>query len=606
MTMQKNWNWLEQNKAGDSVSPHLLRSDQSLSLLFDAVIKAAEAAWDMSCSILLLNSENRTLHATAGPSLPAFYSQAIDGVSIGAGIGSCGHAAFSAELTIVEDIQSHPYWANFASLAQQAKLSACWSMPVLSDRGEVLGTFACYFDSIQQPTKRQLDFMQAAGKTLSVAIEQRQLQQVVAQLSYYDPLTGLQNRTAFRKSLQEQIESDQPLALLFIDLDNFKEVNDTLGHESGDKLIQTISQRFSTLESARISFSRIGGDEFTVIFQRDNPEPIDSFVQKIIDIVNQPVFIRGHKVQIGTSIGIACFPEHGTQLSQLMKHADIAMYHAKSCGRNQSCHFNIEMKDQLLQRVNMQNELRAALELGQFEVYYQPQVDNFSDNLVGVEALIRWNHPSKGVLSADYFIESIENNGFIKTIDLWMLETSCHGVSALGNGYSLAVNVSSEHLTDADFPQQVLDILQRSELAADRLVLEVTERTLIQNTTLVQPVMQALREQGVRFSIDDFGTGYSSLIYLKALPISEVKIDKSFVRDITSDRYDREICTSLCSMAKNLELDIVAEGVERLEQKHALRDMGCMTVQGFYLSRPLQLNQLKQYLNSHETQRPIR
>jgi len=600
MTMQKNWNWLEQNKARDSVSPHLLRSDQSLSLLFDAVIKAAEAAWDMSCSILLLNNESRTLHTTAGPSLPAFYSQAIDGVSIGAGVGSCGHAAFSAELTIVEDIQSHPYWANFASLAQQAELSACWSMPVLNDRGDVLGTFACYFDRVQQPTKRQLDFMQAAGKTLSVAIEQRQLQQVVAQLSYYDPLTGLQNRTAFRKSLQEQIESQLPLALLFIDLDNFKEVNDTLGHEAGDKLIQTISQRFSTLESAKICFSRIGGDEFTVIFQRDNLESIDSFVQTIIDIVNQPVFINDHKVQIGTSIGIACFPEHGAQLTQLMKNADIAMYHAKSSGRNQSSHFNIEMKEQLLQRVNMQNDLRAALELGQFEVYYQPQVDNFSDKLVGVEALIRWNHPSKGVLSADYFIESIESNGFIKTIDMWMLETSCQDISALGDGYSLAVNVSSEHLTNAGFPQQVLDILQRSELAADRLILEVTERTLIQNTNLVQPVMQALREQGVRFSIDDFGTGYSSLIYLKALPISEVKIDKSFVRDITSDRYDRVICTSLCSMAKNLELDIVAEGVEGVEQKQALRDMGCMTVQGFYLSKPLRINQLKQYLNSYQ------
>ncbi|MGB1238874.1 MAG: putative bifunctional diguanylate cyclase/phosphodiesterase [Pseudomonadales bacterium] len=601
MAMQKNWNWLEQNEARDSVSPHLLRSDAALGSLFEAVIMAAEAAWDMSGSILLLNTQRQTLHTAAGPSLPDFYSQAIDGVSIGEGVGSCGHAAYTAQVTIVEDIQTHANWAPFKALAASADLHACWSIPILNNRNTVLGTFACYFSEAKAPTQRQLDFMSAAGKTLAVAIEQRQLQQVVAQLSYFDPLTGLQNRAAFRKSLQEQIDARLPLALLFLDLDNFKEINDTLGHEAGDKLIQTISQRFSELETERVCFSRIGGDEFTVIYQSDNIESVDDFSQRIIDIVNQPVTVGNDSVQVSTSIGIACFPEHGEELSQLMKHADIAMYHAKSSGRNRSCHFSNEMKEQLLQRINLQHELRIATEQGQFEIYYQPQVDNFSDRPVCVEALIRWNHPSKGVLPANYFIESIEANGFINMIDLWVLESSCRHIGTLDARYSLAVNLSSVHLSDVEFPSKVFSILARTGFDPKRLILEVTERTLIQNTSTVQPVMNALRQRGIRFAIDDFGTGYSSLNYLKMLPISEVKIDKSFVRDITTDRYDKEICSSLCSMAKNLDLHIVAEGVEREEQKGALKAMGCMTVQGFFLSEPLPLEALKRYLSAAES-----
>lgn len=596
MAMQKNWNWLEQNEARDSVSPHLLCSDTALSSLFDAVIRAAEAAWDMSCSILLLNSHQNTLHTAAAPSLEPFYCDAINGVSIGAHVGSCGHATYTKEVTIVEDIQTHPYWANFKELAEQANLRACWSNPILNSRGTVLGSFACYFASAQLPTQRQLDFMQAAGETLGVAIEQRQLQQVVAQLSYFDPLTGLQNRAAFRKSLQEQIDARQPLALLFLDLDNFKEINDTLGHEAGDKLIQTISQRFSALQTDKISFSRIGGDEFTVIYQLDNKEPLEDFAQRIIQIVNQPTIVNNQNVQVGTSLGIARFPEHGEELSLLMKHADIAMYHAKSSGRNRSSNFDIGMKEQLIQRINMQHELRAASEEGQFEVYYQPKVDNISNTPIGFEALIRWNHPTKGILAADHFIESIESNGFINAIDLWVLETSCRQISKIDNCYSLAVNLSSVHLSDEAFPDKVIKILEKTDFNPNRLILEVTERTLIQNTSLVQPVMNALCEYGIRFSIDDFGTGYSSLNYLKTLPINEVKIDKSFIKDITSDRYDKEICTSLCSMAKNLELHIVAEGVENIEQKQALLDIGCTTVQGYFLSYPLSLCDLKAYL----------
>ncbi|WP_299772614.1 EAL domain-containing protein [uncultured Pseudoteredinibacter sp.] len=594
--MQQNWSWLEKNEVRDSVSPHTLSDDAALASLFEAVIRAAEAAWDMSCSILLVNSEESTLHTASAPSLDKDYCQAIDGVSVGLGVGSCGNATYTKKLTIVEDTQTHPYWHDFKELAKKANLIACWSTPIIDTRGNVLGTFACYFSKVQSPSDRQLDFIQAAGETLAVAIEQRQLQQVVTQLSYFDSLTGLHNRVAFRRILQDQIERVGSFALLFLDLDNFKEINDSLGHEAGDELIKIISQRFNALQEEKISFSRIGGDEFTIIYGLDNSEPLDAFAERVISIVNQPVIVAGEKLEVGVSIGIVCSPEHGAELSQLMKYADIAMYHAKSKGRNCSCHFDIEMKEQLLDRINLQNDLRVAVNEGQFEVYYQPQVDIKSGRTFGFEALIRWNHPIKGVLSAASFIELLESSGLINSVDLWVLEASCKQLKANGRCHSLSVNISPDQLLDEGFPQKVFDILKSTGFDAQSLTLEVTEHTLIQNIDLVLPTMERLRNQGVRFSIDDFGIGYSSLNYLKNLPVSTIKIDKSFVKGILTDAYDREICISLCALSRNLGLEIIAEGVEREDQIQALLDVGCTKMQGYFLSYPLSITELEGYL----------
>ena len=594
--MKKNWNWLDVNQE-ERISPHLLCHDMALSSLFHAVITAAEAAWDMSCSVLLYNTLNKTLHTAAAPSLPEFYCQAIEGFTIGEGVGSCGTAAATKKVTIVEDIQSHPYWAPLTDLAEKANVSACWSTPILSNKQRVLGTFACYFATPQGPTPRQLEFMSAASVTLAVAIEQHQVQRVVAKLSYFDPLTGLQNRTAFRHNLQQLIDGRQPLALFFLDLDNFKEINDTLGHDIGDKLIQTLSQRFREVETEKISFARIGGDEFTIIYQLDNKEPIEIFAQRLIDIVNQPLECSANTIKIGTSLGVAFFPKDGDELSQLMKYADIAMYNAKENGRNCYSMFKIEMTYALLDRINLQKELRTASEQDQFEVFYQPQVDALTNRLVSIEALLRWNHPTKGLLNADYFIEMIEANGFIKIIDLRALESSCIDLGRCESDFSLSVNLSASHLANKEFPDQVLDILLRSGFAAKRLVLQVSARILIQNASLVKPVMQRLRDMGIRFSIDDFGTCYSALKYLKELPIDAVKINKSFVKDLMTDRYDCEICRSLCAMAKNLDLHIVAEGVEQIEQQQALAQMGCNTLQGRYISYPLSLGEVVTYIS---------
>jgi diguanylate cyclase (GGDEF)-like protein len=594
--MEKKWNWLEPNQIENTVSAHLLCDDTALTSLFHSVINAAEAAWDMYCSVLLLNTNDHTLHNAAAPSLPKKYCQAIEGLAIGVGVGSCGTAAITKEVVIVKDIQNHPYWATFKELAKESNLFACWSTPILNHEQRVLGTFACYFPKVQQPTTRQLEFMSAASKTLAVSIEQHQIQRVVTHLSYFDPLTGLQNRSAFRKSLQQLIDIKQKFALFFLDLDHFKEINDTLGHDSGDKLLQTLSNRFKKLESDTISFSRIGGDEFTVIYQFDKERSIESFAEKLIAIVNQPLQCANTNVQISASLGIACFPKDGQELSPLMRHADIAMYHAKSIGRNQSSMFNDQMKNELLERIALQKELRIALDENQFEVYYQPQVNAKTQQLVSLEALLRWQHPIKGLLNADLFIEVLESSGGIEKIDLQVLEQSCLSFCGHKAPFSLSVNLSSTHLTNESFPDQVFAILAKTGFSAQQLVLEVTERTLIQNTNLAAPIMHRLRDSGIRFSIDDFGTGYSSLKYLKMLPIDEVKIDKSFVEDITTDNYDKQICASLCRLANKLNLHIVAEGVEQLSQLQALVAMGCTTLQGYYISHPLSTSDIKIFI----------
>ena len=598
--MKKNWNWLEDSDASTFVSPHCLRHENTLLELFDAVIKAAESAWDMSCSVLLVNLIENTLHSAAAPSLPDFYCEGVDGLKIGADVGCCGSAAFYKRMVVVENIQKSDHWQSFSALACDANLAACWSIPIMNDEQNVLGTFACYFSTVQVPNERQIAYMEEVSKTLAVAIEQHRMQRVITRLSNFDSLTGLQNRSTFRRDLQHKIESQQSLALLFLDLDNFKEINDSLGHEAGDKMIQLIGERLVALSNQDITFSRIGGDEFTVVYANaQSKEQLQVFSQSLIELVNQPADFYGHTIEVGASIGIAMYPEHGGGISQLMKHADIAMYHAKAAGRNGCCFFDDTMQRALLERLDMQSELRAAFEHEQFDVYFQPQVNTVSGELVSVEALLRWHHPTKGLLIAEDFIEFIESIGFSKIIDLWVLEKSCQTMVSLGLDISLSVNLSALYLSRECFPGRVAAILERTGFPANRLVFELIERTLIPNTSIAYPVMKLLQEKGIRFSIDDFGNGYSSLNYLKTLPVSEVKIDKSFVEGIDFDKVDRVICQNLCAMAHDLDLHIVAEGVEKESQKQALQKMGCDTIQGFLISYPLSTETLAVYANDH-------
>lgn len=597
--MKKNWNWLEEKERGDFVSPHCLSNDTALIELCTSVIKAAEAAWDMYCSVILLNTIDNTLHTAAAPSLPLFYTQAVDGLAIGPEVGCCGSAAYTKQLVVVEDIQKHPFWSGFTDIAKAANLAACWSMPIINVEGQVLGTFACYFSQVQKPSAKQLEYMDGASRTLAVAIEQHRIQRVISRLSHNDTLTGLRNRSAFRSSLQEQLDTGEPIALLFVDLDNFKEVNDSLGHEAGDQVIRAIGQKFRELESDDYIFSRIGGDEFTVIHKKINDKKqLRDFSEQLIDIINLPLEFNGHTIQVGASIGIALYPEHGVGISELMKHADTAMYHAKSAGRNCCWFFDEILKQALLEKIELQQSLRSAFDLRQFEISYQPQVDNYNAQLISVEALVYWKHPVKGYIAATDFIDSMESIGLTKIVDLWVIESSCELIGSLPGEFSLAINLSASYLSRECFPERVESILKRTGFPAHRLVFEVIGRTLKSDIGFVLPVMEKLKALGLRFSIDDSGNGYSSLNYLKALPIDEVKIDKSFVAGLEHDRVDRIICQNLCALAEELQLHVVALGVDKQSQKQILEEIGCKAIQGDLVSLPINIEELQTFIGN--------
>lgn len=573
----------------------------ALQNIFQAVIDAAESAWDMRCSILILDPAHGTLHHASAPSLPKLYTDAIDGESIGDNAGSCGTAAFQGRLIVVEDISTDPLWVNYREFALAFGLKACWSAPIFSSMGSVLGTFACYFDQVASPDQNQLKFMASVGKTLAVAIEQRQLHDVVMQLSHYDPLTGLFNRRAFKQYLHEQLQSDSEVALLFLDLDLFKKVNDTFGHEVGDRVLKKISSRFKSYIKGRGVLARIGGDEFTVIIGASGAAARAAEVAKeLIALASMPIECQDRVLQLGVSIGVALAPIHGGEMSLLMKNADIALYRAKQGGRNQICLFEPSMSQQLQERLRMEAELHQALLDNQLMVYYQPQVSAVSREVIGVEALVRWQHPIRGVLTAGDFIHSAEDNHLIVDIGWWVLENACQEVADVcrntGISITVSVNISSFQLYRDNFVDIVNEVLAKTGISPSQLILELTEGTLVDELDLAMPVLKHLRSLGVRFSIDDFGTGYSSLSYLKFLPISEVKIDRTFVSGMPDDSFDSEICWTVIGIGKNLGLNIVAEGVEEQQQWQLLQDMGCPVIQGNLFSPAVPLEQLESIL----------
>ena len=410
----------------------------------------------------------------------------------------------------------------------------------------------------------------------------------------HDSLTGLANRTLLQDRAARGVaaarRSGRALALLLLDLDRFKEVNDTLGHQVGDELLQEIGPRLQAHLRDADSLARLGGDEFAILA----PEIGDvraacALAERIVDTLAQPFLMSGLKVEIGVSIGIAMFPEHGSDASELLQRADVAMYAAK---RNQ-LGFAVYSPDEdthSIRRLTLQGELRQAIEDHRLVLWYQPKVDTRSTRLAGLEALVRWPHPARGMIPPDEFVPFAEHFGLIRPLTLWALEASLRQQKAWrrrGLRIPIAVNVSVKSLQDAAFPAQVTELLQRLESPAEDLHLEITESALMADPATALTVITELSELGCKLSLDDFGTGYSSLAYLQRLPIDELKIDRSFIMAMTTDQSAAVVVRSIVKLAHNLGLSVVAEGVESQAAFDALRELGCDVVQGYLLGRPM-------------------
>lgn len=415
-------------------------------------------------------------------------------------------------------------------------------------------------------------------------------------LAYHDRLTGLPNRQKFQQTVGMSIRkaklSGRKLSVMFIDLDRFKNVNDTFGHAFGDLLLTEAAERLKSGLQAGDGVSRQGGDEFTVLIKDTlQPQDAEKVAQQIIHLLSQPFAIDGHELRVGCSIGIAMYPQDGEDPITLMKNADTAMYRAKELGKNGYQFYKAEMNDTVIQKLVMEEWLNKALEQEEFVLYYQPQVDIFTTRMNGMEALIRWNHPRLGFISPGEFIPLAEETGLIIPIGRWVLRTACKQNKAWQlAGFpplKMAVNISPIQFHQHDFVQVVLDALQESGLEPRYLELEITEGIAMYHVDQVIQKLQTLRELGVHISMDDFGTGYSSLNYLKKFPIDKLKIAQQFVRDITVDPDDAAIVQAIMAMALSLKLNVIAEGVETEEQLSFLLDIKCREIQGYIYSKPV-------------------
>ena len=452
---------------------------------------------------------------------------------------------------------------------------------------------------------------------LNEAVEQvTETKNRLRELAYFDSLTSLPNRRLFTEQLELLLRlakrNKQLLALLFLDLDNFKRINDSLGHSAGDQLLKEVAHRLSGCvrdsdvvahyvdSESRIDVSRLGGDEFTVVLnQVDSSESAGIVARRLIDALVKPIFIDGHELVVTPSIGIAVAPEHAGDVEGLLKAADTAMYHAKTTGKNNFLFYESDMSAAGMERLQLETDLRKAIELGQLLLHYQPQVDTRTGTVIGAEALIRWQHPEKGLIPPFRFIPLAEEMGLIGEIGYWCLQEACRQLVEIRElGLELkkiSVNVSALQFTPTFF-EQVKRVLAQYTLPADSLELELTEGIMMDDKASTINGLQELKELGVRLSIDDFGTGYSSLSYLSRFPLDELKIDRSFVIDIDKSTNDASLVVAIIAMARSMNLELVAEGVETPEQYHFLTKHGAAVIQGFMFSKPVPAEELKPLL----------
>lgn len=427
-----------------------------------------------------------------------------------------------------------------------------------------------------------------------IRLERKQAESTIRHLAFYDPLTGLPNRTLFRNRAQQAIQAGvaegRRMALLLLDLKRFKEVNATLGHLRGDQLLLQVGSRLSETMFEGDVVARLGGDEFGILLSRlASAEDIDIVARKIHATLEAPLLIDQVPIVVEASVGAAIAPEHGMDADILLQHADVAMYLSKDSGATFVL-YDSTRDPHNPRRLAQMAELRHAIENDQLVLHYQPKTDIVSGNMIGAEALLRWPHPKDGMIPPDQFIRSAENTGLIRPLTDWVLATGlrqCAGVLLRGTMQHLSVNVSARSLLDLHFPDTVDKLLKANRISPGKLMLEVTESAFMVDLQRTVETLAVLHHMGVMISIDDFGTGFSSLNYIKKLPVHEVKIDKSFVADMTSNESDLSIVRSIIELGHNLGLKVVAEGVENKATLDSLVGLGCDCCQGYYISRPL-------------------
>ena len=431
-------------------------------------------------------------------------------------------------------------------------------------------------------------------------------------MAFHDSLTGLPNRSLFydrmNKSLSRAKRNRSSLALLLIDMDRFKNINESLGHDAGDIFLKKCAKSIQEEVRETDTVARLSGDEFVVVLENiEKSSDIENIAEKLLERLSVPVNVRGHEIACTASIGVTVFPNDGDSVDQLLKHADMAMYKAKAAGKNCFKIFVRAMKDTAVNFLLLENDLRRAIDNNDLELHYQPQVDLSNGKIIGLEALVRWNHKHRGLISPIHFIPLAEETGLIEPLGEWVMRHACERFYAwIKNGTHLgkiAVNLSARQFRQKNFEQTVVNVLMESCLPPEYLELEITESSAMENAAEAVDMLNGLSKMGLSISIDDFGTGYSSLTYLKRFPIQKLKIDKSFIKDIDTEKSDAAIAKSIIDLAHNMSLQVIAEGVERPTQLRWLQEKGCDQVQGYYYSKPLSEEKLMAFISSDKVKK---
>ena len=597
------------DKARNHVLEQLL-NDAPLPSILDSLVNGVEQECPSTlCSILLLEEKGSRLLMASAPSLPPFYNEAIDGIEIGHGVGSCGTAAFTQKRVIVEDIQTHPYWTSYKELATKANLGSCWSEPIIGAQNKILGTFAIYHHESKAPAEDDIKVIEFASQLAAIAIERSHASEQLNFMANYDALTQLPNRTLFADRFNQAVahskRTENMLAICFIDLDNFKPVNDNYGHDVGDKLLIDVAERIKATIREGDSASRQGGDEFTLLLQ-----DIESFPQchqlltRVRHALSRPYLINEHTITITVSVGITLYPLDNEELDTLIRHADQAMYQAKLAGKNQQQFFNALNEQQVSQKQVRLREIRHALTNNEFCLYYQPKVNMRTGDVFGAEALIRWLHPEKGLIPPLDFLPLIEGTDLEIQLGHWVINEAMAQMDnwqQQGITLEVSINISSHHLQSAVFFDQLNEAMDRHpRVNSQNLQLEILESAALGDMNAISDIIKRCQNTlGVNVALDDFGTGYSALTHMKNLSANTIKIDQTFVRDLLDDPDDYSIIDGIIGLAKAFNREVIAEGVETNAHGLMLLIMGCDDAQGYGISRPLPADDLPIWLSNY-------
>lgn len=581
----------------------MVREESLETLMNLACVEVQRIAPEVIATVLRVDGQG-LLHTLAAPGLPIAYSKALDGTPIGPESGSCGAAAFSGEPVMVSDIASHPFWDGFRELALPLGLKACWSTPIKCTDGRVLGTFAFYYRDSREPSPLHYLLVNACIHLCALALEREESRLHIRQLAFYDDLTGLTNRNLLHARAEQAIAQasrhQSSLAVIFIDLDRFKQVNDSLGHPAGDEFLRVIARRLSECRRESDIVSRLSGDEFVLVLPQCTLVHATDLIEQLRVRLCAPCQVSGVTLKPSMSIGVSMFPEDGRTMEVLLHRADMAMYQAKTSGRGSVCFFSDGLDQLAKGRLRLEAALREAIDGEALHLVYQPQIDLCESELYGIEALARWTHPQLGEISPASFIPLAEECGLIGEFGLWALRESCRQLAAWRKQGlrvpTVSVNMSPTNFHNRNLSNIIVRTLEEHGLQAKDLTLEITEGVLMDTNPDTLTTIEEVHALGISLAMDDFGTGFSSLSYLQRMPIQELKLDRSFVHDLERDATSQALSEAVIRIGESLQLRVVAEGIETLAQQHILQKQGYRIGQGFLISRPLAPNDLGGWL----------